>query len=900
LLSFSLALLTLALLLIARGMTGHSQYLLLCLPVALILGAHIVAWWLAIARDRYTAAIWVIAGAQIVSAILAPLVMDDYWVFGLVLLAAVPLEIAVADRLQRIPTAAALTLFGAAAMLAVDLLDLPARLTVSSDLPGATPLAVLLLIAHLLGLTALLWYFQLRRGATHRGGLDLATEQALLFIAISVTSIVIVSLVLIGRIQNTQIQDVGRNFQSFAVVNAERVGNSLESEFLNLEALTERDRGIIDALLAANAAYPPQPDRVRALLAAKQVQWQGSPESSDFVLSYRNNPQAQELVRFHGTNLLHANLLLTDRYGGLVAAQGEKPARFSFGDQEWWKAAWNEGQSGVYLGRLTVDPGTKVASILIAVGIRDPQTNRTVGILASTYELSAIQEGIARAQSEVAGRLRLVAGDGTVIAGASAAEIGRPADIDPARLGLQPPMPEPGQPALEPAGWKLGTGRRDGRGLPIVLAVARLNTSSGVNLDPINALGWLITVDDTQANALARVTRSTKVASLVGLLMLIAVVVAATATSRLVTRPLEDLTRTATAMSHGDLDQKAQPTGPTEMVALAESFNSLADRLRALINGLQEQVIERTAEMEKAKEAAEAANATKSAFLANVSHELRTPLTSVLGFAKINQRRLTERVLPAIPANETRARQAIEQVQANLEIIVEEGERLTALINDVLDLAKIEAGKVEWRMERVSVEDVFYRAASATASLFLTKKLVMTAQVEPDLPEIVGDRDRLIQVVINLLSNAVKFTEQGTVTCRVRRVDGYIEVSVTDTGSGIAAKDLEEVFKEFAQVSSGMTDKPSGTGLGLPIARQIVEQHGGRIWVESELGRGSTFTFTLPISTTAAPTPGSVDMPRAATAGNDRSGAIEADGPESAANLAIAAGGEDGARVDDR
>jgi signal transduction histidine kinase/DNA-binding response OmpR family regulator len=252
-------------------------------------------------------------------------------------------------------------------------------------------------------------------------------------------------------------------------------------------------------------------------------------------------------------------------------------------------------------------------------------------------------------------------------------------------------------------------------------------------------------------------------------------------------------------------------------------------------------------EARQARAAAEEADAAKSAFLSTVSHELRTPLTSVLGFAKIIKKRLEDRIFPLLTTDDRKVRQTIEQVSENLNVVVSEGERLTKLIDDVLDLAKIEAGKLEWHMTTVSMADVIDRATAATSSLFQQKGLALVRDVNPDLPPVVGDPDRLLQVVINLISNAVKFTAAGSVTCRACLQDDGIAVSVIDTGLGISAADQPKVFEKFKQVGDTLTDKPKGTGLGLPICREIVEHHGGRIWVESELGKGSTFSFVVPV-----------------------------------------------------
>ncbi len=254
------------------------------------------------------------------------------------------------------------------------------------------------------------------------------------------------------------------------------------------------------------------------------------------------------------------------------------------------------------------------------------------------------------------------------------------------------------------------------------------------------------------------------------------------------------------------------------------------------------------AAMRQAKETAEAASQMKGTFLANVSHELRTPLTSVLGFAKIIKKRLDEVIFPIVPQGDKKIERAVTQVNSNVDIIIAEGERLTSLINNVLDLAKIEAGKIEWNMQPVSIQEIIDRAGAATSSLFETKPFKLKVEVQDGLPQTMGDHDRLLQVVINLISNASKFTDEGGITVRAWRDDGNLLVSVTDTGMGIAESDYGKVFEQFVQVGDTLTNKPKGTGLGLPISKQIVEHHGGKMWVESELGKGSTFTFSLPIA----------------------------------------------------
>ena len=270
------------------------------------------------------------------------------------------------------------------------------------------------------------------------------------------------------------------------------------------------------------------------------------------------------------------------------------------------------------------------------------------------------------------------------------------------------------------------------------------------------------------------------------------------------------------------------------------------------------QLADATEEAIAARAAAESASATKSTFLANVSHELRTPLTSVVGFTKLVRKRFEEVVSPALAglpnggaASDPKLERAVRQIGENLGIMAAEGDRLTAMINDVLDLQKIEAGRMEFRREPVDVVAVVDQATAAVAALFESSGLALVREGPgPEARTIVtGDHHRLIQVVINLLSNAVKFTPTGSITVRIATEEGAepaVVVSVTDTGAGIPAADHERVFEAFAQSGDTLTDKPRGTGLGLPISREIVEEHGGRMWLESEIGRGSTFAFRLP------------------------------------------------------
>jgi signal transduction histidine kinase len=230
----------------------------------------------------------------------------------------------------------------------------------------------------------------------------------------------------------------------------------------------------------------------------------------------------------------------------------------------------------------------------------------------------------------------------------------------------------------------------------------------------------------------------------------------------------------------------------------------------------------------------EAASRHKSEFLANMSHELRTPLNAIIGFSEV----LGERMF-----GELNDKQA-EYVQD----ILSSGRHLLSLINDILDLSKVEAGRMELELSRFDLPAAIGSAVILVRERATRHGLGLDVSVDDRLGLFVGDERKIRQVLLNLLSNAVKFTpEGGRITVRAVPANGSVEVSVSDTGIGIAQDDQEAIFQEFRQVGTDYARKREGTGLGLALARRFVDLHGGRLWVKSRPGEGSTFTFTLPV-----------------------------------------------------
>jgi signal transduction histidine kinase len=349
----------------------------------------------------------------------------------------------------------------------------------------------------------------------------------------------------------------------------------------------------------------------------------------------------------------------------------------------------------------------------------------------------------------------------------------------------------------------------------------------------IEPLGWTVFALAPSAGLQADIRAAVARTALIVLSANVVALLLALAFARQMSRPLESLAQASQRVAQGDLSAHAEVMSDDDIARVSRQFNAMVGELRRSYTELEDRVVEKTAELAKA-------NRHKSEFLAQMSHELRTPLNAIIGFSQNMADGITG------PLTDKQA--------AYVKDILASGEHLLALINDLLDLAKIEAGRMDLTPTPVDVAHLVDEAWRLVRERALARGIAFTAEVETAGRAWTADERKLKQILLNLLSNAVKFSSEGgridvVVTCGPQAQDSTrreLLFRVRDTGIGIPPDQVSKLFTDFGQIARQEASAREGTGLGLALSRRLVELHGGRIWAESDPGRGSTFYFTLP------------------------------------------------------
>ncbi len=650
---------------------------------------------------------------------------------------------------------------------------------------------------------------------------------------------------------------IGRRHSQIAGSLADSV--SLEFKYELDDAKTSAARRLwVDVVQEYNRKYrgmKPQ-DIEKELLQMDKV-WVTQPESNPAIKEYFENKVALSIKDVVNIRPYIAELFITDKFGGLVAVS-EKTTDFYQADEEWWQQAYDGGKGKIYVGNIEFDDSSRRWVLTIAMPIR-AQDNSVIGVCKESIDIDRFFANLYSFGLGETGRVALTDEKGNILfyRGLSAMSekiVNNEADF-----------------------LKLIESRK------LYQVINNLHIPKGkiftvfskITLPYLSEKGvyWVIFVFQDAKEAFQPLDAFVEEIIIATLILILILVSGGYFLSRSITKPIEKLSLLTKRVMAGEWDYKVDIKSNDEIGEFAYIFKQMVynlkerqtelleakNSLEELSQGLERKVEERTKELkdvndatlniledltdakakiEKYSKELEDALKVKSDFTSAVSHELRTPLAAIKEGIAI--------VLDGIAGDVTK-----EQAEF-LTVAKRNVDRLTRLINDILDFQRLEAKRMEFRMEENDIGATIKEVYDSMVSWVNDKNLGLILDVEKGLPKIKFDKDRIIQVLVNLVGNAVKAMQEGNITIVARRIDSGIEVIVQDTGIGISKEDLPKLFQQFEQLEKGSKRKTGGTGLGLFISKAIIEEHRGKIWVESELGKGSAFHFTLPFKQNGA------------------------------------------------
>lgn len=840
---------------------------------AMVVGAAqffgvVLAVLLAKKQDTPQTATWLVVLAQTLSALVLPLLLNDVLVPTALFLLMVPLAVCLSGRLRKIPLALVMSLAAMGGALAGDLYSPLPRVALFAALPFSAPWVLVVAALAPMVLALAVARFRLRRNSPYYTRINIASQQALLITGVAAPAILLTTAVLAWRIREAYGRQAGEVNRNWAVILSERIADDFEDQLRKVQTLAQ-DEAILTMLRKRATEYPEDAAAVAALIKTKDQHWRGAGAGDAEVMFIRSNEAMMALARFRRIEHSHNHLMVTDRFGALVAAQGARPERYDYGATDVWRHAWNRGIGSSHFEWVRVDNDDV---ILMSVAVWDHNTNEALGVIISRYQFRPMLDTILQLHQNRPLEVLLLNQYGREIAREEKGtdRAGPASDwswLVPATGGLS-----------AGAGWLLGDSPAGER---FVIGHAPLSTTSRVNLEAIQRLGWRVVLVEPQASAFTVVTHSTKTSLLLAMLILAASVWLASLAGRVMSRPIGKLKQTATAMVAGDLNRYAEPLGSEETATLAEAFNSMTAQLRRVIEDLQDsnrnledKVRERTARLRRTQRGLiDGAHSSGMAEIAtsvlhNIGNILNTLNVSVEtgrhllgrsqagGLAKL--RHLSALMARTRPEDFLEGRQDWDKIQQYLEKLLALLDQENNILSGELDIVHQQACLIH---KSLTAQSAYVREASYSETLDINEVindiLLADTRLEEqfkvhihrefvDLPPMRGVRSKLSYAFLCLVENACEAMahlppEERRLLIKTSLHHQELHVSVRDNGIGIAADRLQSIFQY------GATTKSDGNGFGLHSCANAMREMGGRVLVHSD-GEGFGSTFTLAIT----------------------------------------------------
>ncbi|MFA5144169.1 MAG: ATP-binding protein [Candidatus Omnitrophota bacterium] len=644
---------------------------------------------------------------------------------------------------------------------------------------------------------------------------------------------------------------LGKEYVQMSQMLSSFVKEAFDDEIENAAVHAARTMWL-EAAAGANTRYEGMDDEaVKKLLAETDKRWDKNGADSAFEKEYLANKisdSMQDLLKIR-KNL--SELLITDKFGGLVAAS-KRPAEFSQAGTQWWKEAYDGGKGRVYAGDIETDELTQALVIPLAIPMRD-RAGTLTGILKETISIDRLFGRLKDFRIGKTGHAVLLDRNGYILF----------------HHRIPPMRARYGSPSFDDL---LKSKRLYNLVInPYTRKAKMFMAFTKIELPIFKDRGiyWRLFIDQDAEEAFAPLNTFVFNIAMVMLVIIIIMIPIGYILSGFYANPINKLRTATEKIVQGNWDYDIKIHTNDEIEEFANSFSAMVSTLKSkqkeliqakeeledLAHSLEKKVEARTTDLKAAQRKTliiledlldaknrlemktvelEKALKIKSDFISTVSHELRTPLAAIKESIAI--------VLDGVTG-------AVSDSQKEFLIMAKRNvDRLARLINDILDFQKMESGKIVFNMQKNDINETVEEVGSTMATVASQKNLEFTLELEENLPKFTFDKDKIIQVLTNLVSNAIKFTDSGGVIIKTASKGSAVYVYVQDTGVGIKEEDIPKLFMEFEQLGTSVERQTGGTGLGLAISKKIIERHDGRIWAQSEYGKGSTFIFFLPFN----------------------------------------------------